>query len=532
MKTYVFLMLTYVATTTEGANILITFEAPRRSHQIWISNVVEQLLERKHNVTMAIPFPDTLARIKAKVRESIDEVTAEHENYTSIALEGIITYHKHFDQRQLIHSGLVGSLKTSHRYNYDICDRVYRSKGFQRLWSYPDSFKFDLIIVDVSLGQCLYPLIKKFGGAQVVGFSPSSLNPYLSSVFGSDDQSAYIPSRHLRDVDLRFFFDRLLNYLTNKFEYVFKQNWELKSIENLAEKHLQEEFNFEELQRSVSLLLVNYNPLLNRAQLLPPNIVPVAGLHLKRPEELPSVLAMILNKAFLGVVFVSLGTDIQPEILCHADTKTIANALGRLVQKTVIWKNRTINTDLPENIVVHAWMPQNELLAHANTKLLITTGGLLSIQEAIVHGIPVIGLPITEDHRENMKIITENKLGLQLDVTNLTEDLIYDSVTTVLNNPVFKDNMDTFSLKFKAQLENPVVKAVRWIEYLLRYNDTSFLSPSTRYVSSFSAKSFDVELFIFVVLLFAIFSIARACLSCLKLIYRYRNRTQVKVKSQ
>ena len=45
--------------------------------------------------------------------------------------------------------------------------------------------------------------------------------------------------------------------------------------------------------------------------------------------------------------------------------------------------------DLPSNLVTRAWMPQQDLLAHPHTRALVTHGGLLSLQEALYHAVPL-----------------------------------------------------------------------------------------------------------------------------------------------
>lgn len=77
------------------------------------------------------------------------------------------------------------------------------------------------------------------------------------------------------------------------------------------------------------------------------------------------------------------------------------------------------------------------LTGHLHTKLLITTGGTLSVQEAIYHGVPVVGIPIYDEHHKNIQFIVDNKLGLKLDYHNLTEENIFETVNAVLQNPMW-----------------------------------------------------------------------------------------------
>lgn len=64
---------------------------------------------------------------------------------------------------------------------------------------------------------------------------------------------------------------------------------ERRVLENLAQNLLNDTFNFSELEKSISLLLLNEYPLLNEAKALTPNIIPVGGMHIRKVEEMPGV---------------------------------------------------------------------------------------------------------------------------------------------------------------------------------------------------------------------------------------------------
>ena len=57
---------------------------------------------------------------------------------------------------------------------------------------------------------------------------------------------------------------------------------------------------------------------------------------------------------------------------------------------------------MPSNVLVTEWVPQQDLLAHRNLAVFLTHGGLLSLQEALYHEVPLVGIPIWFDQRTNL----------------------------------------------------------------------------------------------------------------------------------
>ncbi|KAF7665900.1 hypothetical protein LDENG_00128240 [Lucifuga dentata] len=60
------------------------------------------------------------------------------------------------------------------------------------------------------------------------------------------------------------------------------------------------------------------------------------------------------------------------------------------------------------------WMPQKELLGHPQTKVFVTHGGSNGAQEAIYHGIPVLGIPLFFDQYDNLLHLQERGAGKTL----------------------------------------------------------------------------------------------------------------------
>lgn len=73
-------------------------------------------------------------------------------------------------------------------------------------------------------------------------------------------------------------------------------------------------------------------------------------------------------------------------------------------------------------------------LAHKNVKAIWNHGGLLSTQEAVWEGIPLIVTPFFLDHKSNAKIILAKGIGIHLDFKILSTESVLHAIEEVLYN--------------------------------------------------------------------------------------------------
>lgn len=173
---------------------------------------------------------------------------------------------------------------------YLFCQHDFGTKGLRTLLNYPKDFKFDLIIFDVTLGQCLYPLIERFNNPPVIGTTPFLLPSFLSHAFGNPLQSAYSPFNASPFSDRMSFKERLLNFIYTYGEVLYRKYIAIPDETKLARQYFGENIrSFEEVERNISLLLSNYDPILLYPIDLPPNIIPCGGIQIKPPKPLPKV---------------------------------------------------------------------------------------------------------------------------------------------------------------------------------------------------------------------------------------------------
>ena len=73
-------------------------------------------------------------------------------------------------------------------------------------------------------------------------------------------------------------------------------------------------------------------------------------------------------------------------------------------------------------------------LAHPNVRLFITHGGLLSTQETVDCGLPLVDIPIHADQLYSVARIVSLAIGIHLDYENITAASVTWALNEVLNN--------------------------------------------------------------------------------------------------
>lgn len=72
--------------------------------------------------------------------------------------------------------------------------------------------------------------------------------------------------------------------------------------------------------------------------------------------------------------------------------------------------------------------------AHGNVKAFITHGGLMSMQEAIFHGVPLLAIPIYGDQMLNVKRAVLGGYGVLLNLNNITKHSTLWALDKVLHD--------------------------------------------------------------------------------------------------
>ncbi|KAI9554594.1 hypothetical protein GHT06_019867 [Daphnia sinensis] len=278
----------------------------------------------------------------------------------------------------------------------------------------------------------------------------------------------------------------------------------------------------------LSLLILNTYLGLNYQMAVTPAVIQVGGINLRPSKPLPRDLEKFVDDSGdAGCIIVSFGTYIKNSALPDDVRRLFLSTFARLPQR-ILWKwedDKKIkhNESIPSNVKLMSWLPQADLLGHPKMRLFITHGGLISIQEAVYHNVPLIILPVLVDQPINAKKAQDDGYAIRLDWDNLTEEILFDAIQKILTNSSYAENMERVSELMRDQMETPLDRVIYWIEYIIRHDGAPHLRTSSRKLSQHHRVLFDVMFFLVVVciLMFYVFTRVFCYFSCKVRIQKY-----------
>jgi MGT family glycosyltransferase len=136
------------------------------------------------------------------------------------------------------------------------------------------------------------------------------------------------------------------------------------------------------------------------------------------------------------LVLVSLSTSYQAQ---EDVLQRVIAALGTLPVRGLVTTGPAVRlqADLPGNVELSAWTPHADVMPHA--ALVITHAGMGTVMAAMVHGVPMLCLPMGRDQDGNAARLEHLSLGRVLAVDTSAAD-IAGAVRGALTDPALQHN--------------------------------------------------------------------------------------------
>nr|XP_046249659.1 UDP-glucuronosyltransferase 2C1-like [Scatophagus argus]XP_046249660.1 UDP-glucuronosyltransferase 2C1-like [Scatophagus argus] len=326
---------------------------------------------------------------------------------------------------------------------------------------------------------------------------------------------SYIPFTATEFTDKMTFFQRVANVLSYilgmyTLSYITEPHYK-----PLVKKYFGPDVDYSTFFLDADMWLMRNDFIFEFPRPTMPNIVYMGGFQCKPPKPLPSELEeFVQSSGDHGVIIMTLGTLVGK--LPQDIAEEIAAAFAQLPQK-VVWRYMGQRPDnLGNNTLLVNWLPQNDLLGHPKTRVFVTHGGTNGVQEAIYHGVAVVGLPLFFDQPENLARIRAKGGAVIVDIAMLDRHIFADALMTALYNSSYRENMQMLSRLHRDQPMKPLDQAVFWIEYVMRHKGARHLQTQSNKMSWFVYNSVDVITALLTVVLFISFT----CFSIVRLLWR------------
>ncbi|CAO1431481.1 unnamed protein product [Diamesa hyperborea] len=487
-----FILTLQIAQVISSANLLFLNAVASPSHHIWNRVLMEGLARKGYNLTI--------------VSVDIDKITLPNMHYIHMekVYDALYNGSEQIDLLEMSKENSFEAINSMHNFGYISCLGILNSNGLDVILNYPDDFKFDAVIYDFTCGPCLLPLVHKFKYPPLIAVSAFNNPPYTVNLIGGQKYPAYIPFYSVGYQSNMNFLQRLYNtflYQTDSFVHKFIS---YPKMEKAVRKRLSSiDFpSLSDLEKKTVIMLLNCDYALDYPEPLQPNMIQVGGLQITETKPLPEDMKSFINNGKKGSVLMSLGTNIKSNMLDKVILISILNTFEQLPQYNFLWKFESNQLPIaqPKNVKIAKFLTQNDILAESNIKAFITHSGLLSTQESLWYGKPMVGIPFFSDQYLNMEKSLKLGVAVRVHYHSLTVETFKKAILDVLEIPRFTENAQVVSKLFRDKPEKPLDRALWYIEYVLRHPEPNHLQSPTVKLGSFKSNLYDILLFVFGVL--------------------------------
>jgi len=461
-------------------NILMPIVCSTRSHLNIFGAIATALAQRGHKVTLLSGF-DLSQRI----------------NHPNI----LLLQYTAFSMEDLLESfgGMIVKEKDSNKmweqYNFylqTMANNTYRDPIILDLYKRRD--EFDCIIMQQSYNEVVFafahekPLITVSAGG--------SFEPHLSATMGNFLNPAYVCDRHNYFARPYSFVTRLKNIIKSYIKPFYIKKKFAKIAQEAMDRNMPGLPSMDSIERNQSFNFVNTHHLLSTVMPLLPNQIEIGGIHVKPAKPLPEDLEKFVSGE-QPVIYFSLGTVAKGLSMPDKLRENAIAAFRRLPYK-IIWKFEKELPNLPEHILVQKWTPQNDLLGHAKVTLFLSHCGLLSAQEAIYHGKPMLCLPLFGDQFRNAKMLEGIGMGRKALWEETSAEELEALLKEMVENRGYTERAAVASRQMTDQITTPAERAVYWTEYAIRHKGAHHLRSPERDLSWVQLLHLDIILLVLI----------------------------------
>ncbi|XP_065158180.1 UDP-glycosyltransferase UGT5 isoform X2 [Atheta coriaria] len=450
------------------ANILMITLGGTKSHKIPFWELARGLTPRGHNITFISAFPPDF------YLSGLEEITPA----------GLVFYVKNFTNWDLVGARMRGEEPVHPidvlQYPYKACEELYadpETKAF--LYSKPS---FDLVVMDGAFPECSNALAYHFK-VPYMHINTVAFYTFSLSMAGNPSPVSMTPFVSLPYSDSMNVFQRTINTLMTSGMGLLHTACIRLFLQPVLRKHFGKDIpDTYDMNRNVSFVLQNGHATVTYPRPYLPNVAEIACIHCKPAKKLPHDLEHFINgSGDAGFIYVSMGSSVRAANMPEYLRRMFLYVFRQLPQR-VLWKWEADDQmpDLPDNVMLGQWLPQQDILGHPKIKAFVTHGGLLSMFETVYHGVPVVTMPVFCDHDTNAAKAEIDGYALKIELATLTPESLLWAIKKVMHDPKYKREVLRRQYLLKDQKETALERGVYWTEYVLRHKGAFHLQSASK----------------------------------------------------
>uniref|UniRef100_A0A2A4K0I8 UDP-glycosyltransferases domain-containing protein n=1 Tax=Heliothis virescens TaxID=7102 RepID=A0A2A4K0I8_HELVI len=454
-------LFSIMLTIADASKILVVYPFPSRSHANLGDGIVRNMLKAGHDVTYITPFeyknaPATLRQVD--VSSLLDLMPADMMTIKSLMEGNDISINVMFMYYMVS----------------EMMKATIQNENVQKVLSDPNE-KFDLVIAEWMMSElpagfaavydCPFIWISSVEiHWMLLRFIDEASNP----AFTVDIMSTYTPPLN---------FVQRASELWTQFKHVFLSYVILDRVQEynyhtylapFIEKRGRKVPAFDDIRYNISMIFSNAYVDTSSALSLPQSHKYIGGYHIdENVKPLPEDLQKLMDGAKNGVIYFSMGSNLKSADMPDELKASLVKMFGTLKQ-TVLWKFEEVLPNLPPNLHIIKWAPQQSILAHPNLRLFITHGGLLSTTEAVHFGVPIVGIPVFGDQFVNVLRAQIRGFARKVDLSYTMTDELKKTILEVVDDKRYAEKAKELSVIHHDRPVKPGDELIHWVNHVLR----------------------------------------------------------------
>lgn len=324
---------------------------------------------------------------------------------------------------------------------------------------------------------------------------------------------SYVPVYFSGNTDVMTFPQRVKNMIVSLVES-YMCGVMYFHFDDLVSRYLGDNMTYKGLLGNAAFWLLRYDFVFEYPRPVMPNSAFIGGINCAKKAPLPADLEEFMDgSGDDGFIVFTLGSMLSK---MPAETAKQFFEAFRQIPQRVLWRYTGVPpVDVPKNVKLMKWLPQNDALAHPKAKVFITHGGTHGVYEGICNGVPMLMFPLFGDQGDNALRMVYRGVAEKLSIHDVTTEKILAALNKLIHDKSYKEKMLRLSAIHLDRPVQPLDLAVFWTEFVIRHKGADHLRVAAHELNWIQYYSLDVIGFLVIILLTILWLSLKCCLFCI-----------------